>query len=126
MWGSVDGSPFGKGLSQTHVTIPAVPQKQPLPQNPFDPHNLADIHAAYDQCLRSERVGESEEERLYARCLGYFLTELPIDRGKHMVGAEDIVLCGGKQEAMHGLAKVYKTYHSSLSTLSTLLIFVSV
>jgi hypothetical protein len=88
------------------VTIPAVPQNQPLPRNPFRPQDAQDLHDAYDQCLASESEAGSEQELAYARCLGYFLTELPTARGKHMV-AEDIVLCQGDKEAMDRLAQLY-------------------
>jgi hypothetical protein len=93
-------------ISQKMATIPTVPAKQPLPLNPFHPGNLPDLHHAYNQCLTSESEAESEEEVMYARCLGYLLIEVPTSRGKHMI-AEDITLCNGDAKGMGRLAKLY-------------------
>ncbi|KAF5348781.1 hypothetical protein D9756_009749 [Leucocoprinus leucothites] len=88
------------------ATIPAVPQKQPLPLNPFDEQDQPDLHDAYDQCLASEREAGSEQELMCARCLGYFLIEAPVVHGQHTV-AKDILLCNGDKRAMDHLAQLY-------------------
>ena len=86
--------------------VPAVPQSQPLPQNPFHSHNDPDLHDAYRQCLASEHDAESDLELMYARCLGYFLTQLSSPRARHFV-AEDIDLCKGDIKSFNDLAELY-------------------
>ncbi|KAJ3537144.1 hypothetical protein NMY22_g5715 [Coprinellus aureogranulatus] len=80
-----------------------------LRKNPFTLQDLPVLHAAYEQCLGSEREAQSDQEVMHARCLGYFLTELPTPGGKSFV-AEDIALCEGDRDAMSSLAQLYIDY----------------
>ncbi|KAJ3539371.1 hypothetical protein NMY22_g4768 [Coprinellus aureogranulatus] len=91
------------------TSVRTFPRNQPLPQNPFTLQDLPVLHAAYEQCLGSEREAQSDQEVMHARCLGYFLTELPTPGGKSFV-AEDIALCKGDRDAMRSLAHLYIDY----------------
>ncbi|KAJ2918829.1 hypothetical protein MD484_g1564, partial [Candolleomyces efflorescens] len=79
---------------------------QPLPQIPPLLQGHPDLVDAYSQCLLSEREAASPLECMYARCLGYFLLEMPGPGAQRMI-ADDINLCQGDQGKLKRLAKTY-------------------
>jgi hypothetical protein len=83
-----------------------VTRNQPLPQNPLQLQKHPVLQDAYTQCLLSERGAHSAQELMYARCLGYFLLEMPGPNARHMV-ADEIFLCECDKGKMEQLAQLY-------------------
>ena len=84
------------------------PEEQPLPGNPYD-QNDSRIYEAYEQCLFSEAEANAENDRMglmYARCLGYLISEAPDDNSRNVI-ADEILGCEADSVRMDGLAKLY-------------------
>ena len=95
---------------QLIVQLP-FPEEQPLPENPYD-QNDSRIYEAYEQCLLSEAEANAENDQMalmYARCLGYLISEAPDDNSRNVV-ANEILGCEADSVRMDALAKLY-IYH---------------
>ena len=82
------------------------PEEQPLPANSYD-QNDSRIYEAYEQCLLSEAEANAENDQMglmYARCLGYLISEAPDDNSRNVIANE---ILGCEAVGMDGLAKLY-------------------
>jgi hypothetical protein len=89
--------------------VASFPRKQPLPPNPYD--QLTDMPSfnSYRQCLLHEMEASATNNELrliYARCLGYLISEAPTANARDVIGHE-ITECKADPEKMDKLADLY-------------------
>ena len=78
---------------------------QPLPLNTYDLATEVAVHDAYEQCLMMEASAGTDTDHMLARCLGYFIRELPNEAKELLV--QDIVECAADCDKMKSLSWLY-------------------
>ena len=95
------------------------PERRPLPVNYYPQDSNSAIHDAYDHCLRREHgAGNDSQLLMYARCLGYLITEAPDDDAREYIASE-ILTCMGDGEKMNELARFYMNHLFRLCELAS-------
>jgi hypothetical protein len=91
-------------LTVTPPMMASFPEHRQLPVNHYPQHS---VHDAYDLCLQHEHeAGNDVQLLMYARCLGYLITEAPTDGARDYIATE-ILTCMGDGEKMNELARFH-------------------
>jgi len=96
-----------KGKVTVDPMMPSFPQNRQLPINHYPQDSNTTVHDAYDHCLQCEHeAGNDVQLLMYARCLGYLITEAPNDSARDYI-AREILTCVGDGEKLNELARFY-------------------